>query len=187
MRRTAVLIPLAALVLAGCSGGGDEPTVLSVTTPGPSATAGAATTTVPPTTTAVPPTTTAVPTTTTAVPAGPRQAYQVLATDWQRARGVFITAISENVLRPVAQQRALAGTYLRAQQAFATGLAGTGWPAGARPAVRALLAVNKRQEASIAAMASAPTSGAFTTALGRYGTLTGPENAAVAAVATALD
>lgn len=183
MRRTAVLVPLAALLLAGCSGGGDEPTVLSVTTPAASATAGSTTPTTPTGASA----TTPAPSTATAAPAGPRQAYQVLATDWQRARGVFFTAISENQRRPVAQQRALAGTYLRAQQAFATGLARTDWPAGARPAVRSLLAVNKRQEASIAAMASAPGSGAFTTALGRYGTLTGPENAAVTAVATALD
>lgn len=178
MRRTAVLVPLAALLLAGCDG--DEPTVLSVTTPAASATAGSTTPT-------GAPATTPAPSTATAAPAGPQQAYQVLATDWQRARGVFFTAISENQRRPVAQQRALAGTYLRAQQAFATGLAGTDWPPGARPAVRSLLAVNKRQEASIAAMASAPSSGAFTTALGRYGTLTGPENAAVTAVATALD
>ncbi|HEY6744760.1 MAG TPA: hypothetical protein VI357_03485 [Mycobacteriales bacterium] len=191
MRRTAVLIPLAALLLAGCGGGDDEPAVLSVTTPAPSATAGTPAAPATPTGSAPAPAPTTAPGATTgpgptAAPVGPAAAYQVLAIDWQRARGVFFTAISENQRRPVAQQRALAATYLRAQRAFADGLTRTGWPAGARPAVRALLAVNKRQEANIAAMASAPSSGAFTTALGRYGTLAGPENAAVTAVAKAL-
>jgi hypothetical protein len=183
MRRTAVLIPLAALVLSGCGGGADEPTVLSVTTPAASATAGAPSAS---TTTTRAPATSAPGPTVAPPPAGPAAAYQVLAIEWQRARGIFFTAISENRLRPVAQQRNLAATYLRAQRAFAAGLTGTDWPAAARPAVRALIAVNQRQQAAIGAMAAAPSSGAFTTALGRYGTLTGPENAAVTAVAKAL-
>ncbi|HST64841.1 MAG TPA: hypothetical protein VLM05_06605 [Mycobacteriales bacterium] len=110
----------------------------------------------------------------------------MLATDWQRARGVFFTAISDGRQRPVAQQRTLAASYLKAQRAFATALTATDWPAGAQPAVRALLAVNREQQANIAAMATAGSSGAFAAALGRYGVLTGKENAAVTAVAKAL-
>lgn len=186
MRRTAVLVPLAALLLAGCSGGDDEPTVLSVTTPAASATA-AATSAGPASSTAAatppPPPNEA---TTTAAPPGPATAYQGLAIDWQRARGVFFTAISDGRQRPVAQQRRLAATYLQAQKAFATGLGRTQWPAGARPAVRALLAVNQEQQANVAGMATAGTSGGFTAFLGRYGVLAGRENAAVAAVAKVL-
>lgn len=183
-----MLIPLAALLLAGCSGGDDQPTVLSVTTPAASATAGATT----PTATAATPTGAATPlpppneATTPAAPAGPSDAYQGLAIDWQRARGVFFTAISDGRQRPVAQQRRLAATYLQAQKAFATGLGGTEWPAGARGAVRGLVAVNQEQQANIAGMATAGTSGAFTAFLGRYGVLAGRENAAVTAVAKAL-
>jgi hypothetical protein len=183
MRRTAVLIPLAALLLAGC-GGDDGPTVLSVTTPAPSATAGAPTGSTAPTPSAG---TSAPAPGATAAPAGPRQAYQVMATTWQRARGVFFTAISDGRQRPVAQQRALAATYLRAQQAFAAGLSTTGWPEAARPAVRALLAVNREQQGNLAGMAAAGSAGEFTTLLGRYGVLAGRENAAVLAVAKTLD
>lgn len=188
MRRTAVLIPLTALLLAGCSGGGDEePTVLSVTTPAASATAAATTATTG--TTPLPPPNETAPTattTTTAAPAGPAAAYQGLALDWQRARGAFFTAISDGRQRPVAQQRSLAATYLRAQKAFATGLGGTAWPAGARGSVQALLAVNREQQANITGMATAGTSGGFTAFLGRYGVLAGRENAAVTAVAKSL-
>ena len=188
MRRAAGVLALAGLLLAGCSGGDDEPTELAVTTPGPSATAGAPSatgTTAPPTATMTA-TATATPAP-TAAPAGPRQAYQVMATDWQRARGVFFTAISDGRQRPVAQQRRLAATYLAAQKAFAADLTATGWPAGAQPAVRALLAVNREQQANLAGMAAAGSAGEFTTLLGRYGVLAGRENAAVTAVAATLD
>lgn len=186
MRRAAGVLALAGLLLAGCSGGDAEPTELAVTTPGPSATAGAPSATG---TTAPPAATTAATTTPapTAEPAGPRQAYQVMATDWQRARGVFFTAISDGRQRPVAQQRRLAAAYLAAQKAFAADLTATGWPAGAQPAVRALLAVNREQQANLAGMAAAGSAGEFTTLLGRYGVLAGRENAAVTAVARTLD
>ena len=175
---------MAGLLLAGCSGGDDEPTELAVTTPAPSATAGAPAASA--TTTRAPASRTTGPVATVA-PAGPRSAYQGMATEWQRARGIFFTAISDGRQRPVAQQRRLAATYLAAQEVFAADLTTTAWPAGARPAVRALLAVNREQQATIAGMAAAGSAGEFTTLLGRYGVLAGRENAAVTAVATALD
>jgi hypothetical protein len=185
MWRAAGVLALAGLLLGACSAGSDEPTELSVTTPGPAATAGTA---APTATTSLPaPNETApIPTPTTAAPAGPRQAYQGMATSWQRARGVFFTAISDGRQRPVAQQRALAATYLAAQKAFAAELTATSSPAGAQPAVRALLAVNRQQQATIAGMAAAGSAGEFTTLLGRYGVLAGRESAAVTAVAKAL-
>lgn len=187
MRRTAVVLAVAGLLLAGCSGSGDEPTVLPVVTPAASATAGA------PSSSASAAAATPAGSPATGLPApgetsaaGPASAYQVLATQWQRARGTFFTAVSQNKLRTVAEQRALASAYLTAQKRFAAGLAATDWPAGARPAVRSLLGVNSTQQANIAGMARARTSGEFTGFLGRYGVSAGPENAAVDAVAKAL-
>ena len=52
--------------------------------------------------------------------------------------------------------------------------------------MRALLAVNREQQANLGGMAAAGSAGEFTTLLGRYGVLAGRENAAVTAVADAL-
>jgi hypothetical protein len=175
---------LAAVLVAGCSGGDGGPAVLAVTTPPASATAGPAGT-APPGSAAVP-TGTVAPTGAVAPPSSPLGAYQGLAAQWQRARSAFFTAISSGRPVPLAQQRTLAGTFLAAQRRFATRLRAAGWPAAARPAVQQLVARNRGQQAPLAAMAAAGSKGELTARLADYGVGAGTENAAVAAVATAL-
>jgi hypothetical protein len=119
-------------------------------------------------------------------PGGPVGAYLEMAADWQRARGTFFSAVSDSQPRTVAQQRALAASYLVVQRSFAVRLAATAWPAGAQRAVRALVAVNREQQANLAGMTRAGSAADFTGWLGRYGLRTAAENAAVDAVALAL-
>lgn len=193
MRRVRVAVPaLAAIVLAGC-GGGDEPTVLGVTTPPASATASAgASATAPAGGPATATTGTAVPdagapaATGTARPAGALQAYQALVADWQHARATFFAAVSDGQPRTAAQQRALAAAYLSGQRRFSAGLRGVDWPDGALRSVRALAAELRRQQDRVAAMTAAGTAGGFTARLADYGAGTAAENAAVAAVTASL-
>jgi hypothetical protein len=201
----AVPVVLAALAagLVGCGGGDDGPAVLTVVTPAASATAGAApvpagtgatgpgptgtaSTGTGPTGTGGGPAGVPAPAPATAAPGGPLAAYQGMAADWQRARGAFFSAVSDGRRRTVAQQRALAASYLAAQRAFAARLTATAWPAGAQRAVRALVAVNREQQANLAGMTRAGSPADFTAWLGRYGLRTPAENSAVDAVALAL-
>lgn len=177
------MVLLALLPAGACQR--DSPAVqLAVTTPPPSATAGG--------TAAQPPAVTSAPTTAAPAPdptgsgTGPRAAYQALAAGWQQARSRFVTAVSDGRRRTPAEQRALAAAYLAAQRRLDAGLRGTDWPAPALPAVRALLAVNTRQQAPVAAMGRAQSASAFTARFADWGVGAAAENAAVAAVGRAL-
>ena len=181
MRRTVVATALLLSGLAaGCSGDGG-PVSLDVTTPPASAVAGSATATAAPTRPAAP--TTSAP---AALPDGPRQAYQALVGDWQQARSAFFAAVSAGQPVAVARQRALAGRFLAAEQAFGAGLHAADWPPGAGPAVRALLDRVRGQQATLAAMAAAGSKGEFTARLADYGVAAGRENEAVAALGRVL-
>jgi hypothetical protein len=199
MRRTWVVaaVALAASALAGCSSDdGGEPAALPVTTPPPSATAAAPTTSAGtgtgtgslpvPSETGDRTTATTATGTATAAPAGPVAAYQGLVLAWQQARAEFVGRVGDGRRHPVAEQRALAATFLRAQQAFVTGLQAADWPDPARRPVLALIAQNRRQQQYVAAMARAGSSGEFTAQLAGYGSGTPAENRAVAAVTSAL-
>lgn len=175
------MVLLALLPVAACQR--DAPTVeLAVTTPPPSATAGG--TAAPPS--APDPSATSAPAAPVPAGTGPRTAYQALAADWQRARSGFVAAVSDGRRRTPAEQRALAAAYLAAQLRLDAGLRGTDWPAPAVPAVRALLAVNTRQRAPVAAMARAQSASAFTARFADWGVGAAAEDAAVAAVGRAL-
>ena len=182
---TVVVTALAAVLLAGCDSGGDGSLGLAVTTPPASATAAGPTSAAPtPAPTSGP---TAAPTSADPSDTGPASTYAALVADWQRARSVFFAAVSDGSARPVAQQRALATAFLTAQRRFAGELRAYAWPAGARPAVTALLGRNAAQQGPLAAMAGAGSAGEFTGRLADYGVGAGPENRALAAVSTALN
>ena len=200
MRRTAAAVSLSLLALAGCSAAEDEPVVLTVVTPPASATAAPPGTPAPTTDApgtgapdpgapgASPGPGTAGPATVAPVPpaGGPAGAYQGLVADWKGARAAFFGAVSDGRPRTVGEQRALAASFLAAQQVFAAGLRTTAWPEPARAPVAVLLQRNGGQQRTVAAMAGAGTSAAFTARLADYGVATGPEDKAVAAVSTAL-
>jgi hypothetical protein len=189
VRRTVATILLGVAALAaGCTGASDDPAPLGVTTPPPSATVGptGASTPATPARTPAPTATPSANPTATPTASGPQAAYATLAATWQVARSRFFTAVSDGRPRTVAQQRALAATYLSASRRFATGLRAGTWPARARPAVRDLLAANAAQQVPLRAMATAASSGAFTGHLADYGVGAARENRAVAAVAQAL-
>jgi hypothetical protein len=177
VRRTAVTLALAAGLLAGCQGDGPA-AELAVTTPPPSATAGAPAGTSPPPATAVP----------APAPADPLTAYDALVADWQRSRSAFFTAVSDGTPRPVTAQRALAAAHLAGLRRLAAGVraAAPGWPAPARTAARDLLAANSRQQGTLADMARAPGAGAFTARLADYGVGVTAEERAIRAVRRAL-
>jgi len=183
VRRTAIILALAAGLLAGCQGDGPD-AELAVTTPPPSATAGAPTGTATP----APTTTPAPPTGPAPAPADPLTAYDALVADWQRSRSAFFTAVSDGTPRTVAAQRALATAHLAGLRRFAAGVraAAPGWPAPARTAARNLLAANSRQQGTLAAMARAPGAGAFTARLADYGVGVTAEERAIRAVRAAL-
>jgi hypothetical protein len=189
----------AAALAAGCQGS-DEPVELAVSTPPASATEGTTTTASP--AKGQPPTgspakgqpapgspaTGPPPTLPASSPAAdtPVAAYQDLVTGWQGARSAFFAALSDGRRRTTAQQHALAAAYLAGSRRFAAGLRVTPWPVPARAAVRELLAANAAQQATLVAMTTAPSAGAFTGRLADYGVGVARENAAVAAVWTAL-
>jgi hypothetical protein len=171
----AVLLALAG-ALAGCSG--DEPVHPDATTPGASATTGSP---------AAPRTPPVAPTGSPAtVPGSPLARFQSLVADWQRARSAFFTEVSSGRPLTVGQQRALATTLLAAERRFASRLQAADWPGVAQVPVSGLLGRIRGQQAAIAAMAAAGSKGEFTARLAEYGVNAGPENQAVAAVATAL-
>lgn len=176
---------LVAVLVAGCDSGGDGTAELAVTTPAASATAAGPTAAAP--TDAPTSTPTTAPTSAGPGSAGPASTYAALLADWQRARSVFFAAVSDGSARPVAQQRALATAFIAAQRRFAGELRAYAWPAGARPAVTALLGRNAAQQGPLAAMAGAGSTGEFTGRLADYGVGAGPENRALAAVSTALN
>jgi hypothetical protein len=117
---------------------------------------------------------------------GTLETYETLSGDWQVARSAFFGAVTDGQRRDLPAQRALAAAYLRGLRAFAAGMQARAWPPSANGHIAELLAANAAQQVHVAAMATAGSVSAFAGALAAYGVGAQRENAAVAAVQTAL-
>jgi hypothetical protein len=174
--RTAALLVLGVLLVAGCSG--DPPAPL------PSGTPGGGAVTRPGTTSTAPPT---VATITLPPPvATDRDRFRALVGQWQGARSAFLGLVSSGRGLTLAGEKQAAATFLAAERSFAAALATPDWPAKARAALAQLRRQSVQMQSHLSAMAAADSRSTFTERLADYSVDVGRDDAAIRAVDRAL-